>query len=83
MPTFRERGAKAICMEERRKYKVKVCGNEAVSGALFERDVIVTINNKFEWCEASFRKKILNQLRQFGWWFSKIELKYIEWYDGD
>ena len=62
---------------------MRVCGNEVVSGALFERDVVVSINNDFEWCEAFLRQKVLNQLRQLGLFFSKIELKYIEWYDGD
>lgn len=70
-------------MGKRRKYKVRVYGKEVVTGALFERDVIVTINDDFEWCEATFRQKVLNQLRYLGLWFSKIELKYIEWYDGD
>ena len=70
-------------MGTRRRYKVRVCGNEVVSGALFERDVVVSINNDFEWCEAFLRQKVLNQLRQLGLFFSKIELKYIEWYDGD
>lgn len=70
-------------MNEQRRYNVGIRGKDVVNGDIADHEVVVSIGDDFPWSEATFRQKVLNQLRQVGLWFSKVELKYIEWYDGD